>query len=151
MSYCNFLLLYILLTKWVRFILRHGLSIQKYNIFKVAIVKGALTSELAIFFFFQSCSPYCTWSKSWHFWSRSLIWVLFLCAWSLDRAEAPGKFSFEKVKFQYCMHPESISLISWFPWHQICALCWFRGSLLYFHQFPHCYWFCQVYRWQFPS
>ena len=36
--------------------------------------------------------------------------LYFLCARSPDRAEAPGEVSFEKVKFQYFMHPESISV-----------------------------------------
>ena len=39
----------------------------------------------------------------------------FLCACSPDHAEAPGEFLFHKFKFQYFMHPESISVIyNWY-------------------------------------
>ena len=50
MSYLNFLLLNSVVTKWVGFILHHGLSIQQQKVFKVSIVKRALPSDLAMFF-----------------------------------------------------------------------------------------------------
>ena len=58
MSHCNFVLLQSVGTEWVGFIPLNGFSIQQYKFFKVSIVKRVLPTDLAIFFFFQSC-PWC--------------------------------------------------------------------------------------------